>query len=341
MTLSKRTRIISLLLATVVAALSMSACAKKEGGGSGSDGDGDEKSNYTMSMGVVLSTDRTSKGSAQCVSTVAAVITDKDSRIVDCSIDCAQNKMDISAGTVETGQAYKTKREQGADYGLADASGIGKEWYEQASFFAEYVKGMDEKKVSGIDIGDGGEALGADLKAGCTIDISDMKKALLKALQSGDASVSISSDKEPTLKLAMQTYDTSSKSATENSSGIAAMYTDFCAVAETDGRIDGAIIDSAEPKIAFNKSGEPGEITYSGTKLEQGKDYGMLIASTIGKEWYEQIEFFCSHIKGMSADEVAAISVKKDGKTDDETLISGCTVSVDKYIKAVTKAMRG
>lgn len=342
MTASKKLRIASLLLSLSLSAAALGSCSKADNKNNDNNNNGDSaKSNYTLSMGVVLSTDRTAKGSAQCVSTVAAVITDKDSKIVDCYIDCAQNKMDISDGTVKTGQEYKTKNELGSDYGLAEASSIGKEWYEQAKYFAEHIKGMDEKKVSGIGVGDGGQATEVDLSSGCTIDISDMKKAVLKALSSDDAAVKLTSDKAPELKVSVTTYDSSSKSATEDSGGIAAMYTDFCALAVTDGRIDGAVVDSAEPKIAFNKSGEPRDITYDGTKLEQEEDYGMLIASTIGKEWYEQSEFFCNYIKGMSADEVSAIATGSDGKPDEADLLSGCTISVDKYIKAVVKALRG
>lgn len=334
MSFTKETRIFSLIFSLIFIVSSMSACSKGKDKNDGGDTGGGDKENYTLSMGIVLSTDSTKKGSAESTSTVAAVILDKDSKIIECKIDCAQNKMNIADGTVKTGQEYKTKDELGDDYGLKDASSIGKEWDDQVDFFEDYVEGMDR---SGVDAASSDDA---DLSAGCTIDISDMKKALLKAMDNKDTASVFTSDAEPDLCLSVVTYDTSSKSATENSSGIAAMYTDFCALAVTDGRIDGAVIDSAEPKITFDKSGEAENITFAGTKLEQGKDYGMLAASGIDKEWYEQAAFFCDHIKGMNADEVAAIAVNSNGKAESADLSAGCTVAVDKYIKSVTKAFK-
>ncbi len=340
MILSKKVRFISLVAAVAVSALALSSCSKNKENGDNSHKGDESKTSYTLSIGIELSTDSTSKGKAQVDATFAAVILDKDMRILDCYIDCAQNKMSLDDGTVETGGEYKTKMERGDEYGMEDASPIGEEWDDQAEFFADYVKGMNADEVNAIAIGNGGAAEDADLKAGCTIDVTDMKKALVKAVSDKKGAAVFTSDTAPELKVAAITYDTSSKSATENSGGAAAMYTDFCAAAVTNGRIDGAVIDTVEPKITFDKTGAIEDITYSGTKQEQGKDYGMSGVSGIGKEWYEQAAAFCDYIKGMTADEVAAIGTGDDGKPTDADLKAGCTVSVDSYIKTVTKALR-
>ena len=80
---------------------------------------------------------------------------------------------------------------------------------------------------------------------------------------------------------------------------------------------------------------------YSGTKRELGNDYGMKAASKIGKEWYEQQEYFCNYIKDMTEDEVDAVSTDADGKPKEADLLSGCTVAVKDYITAVKTAMKG
>ena len=75
-----------LLLACMM--LSLAAC-----GSSGSE--------YKLGMGVDLSTDSSKENNAQVDATVAAVVTDKDGKIVACRLDVAQSKMDVTGGAVD------------------------------------------------------------------------------------------------------------------------------------------------------------------------------------------------------------------------------------------------
>ena len=90
---------------------------------------------YTLGMGVSLSTASSKEGNAQVDATVAAVVLDAEGKIVACRVDCAQSKMDVTDGAVDTAKEFKTKMELGPDYGMLVASPIGAEWDAQAKAF--------------------------------------------------------------------------------------------------------------------------------------------------------------------------------------------------------------
>ena len=57
---------------------------------------------YKLGMGVSVSTAYTAEGHAQVDATVATVVLDAEGKIVVCRLDCAQNKMDVEDGEVNT-----------------------------------------------------------------------------------------------------------------------------------------------------------------------------------------------------------------------------------------------
>ena len=133
--------------------------------------------------------DADTDGQGQVSSTVAAVLVDSEGKIVDCKIDVAQNKIAVKAdGTFETeGVTFKSKQELKEAYNMKGASAIGKEWYEQADAFAQYVVGMtaDEVKAIAIDTAEGshGGPADADIAASCTIGVGDMIEAIAQAVE--------------------------------------------------------------------------------------------------------------------------------------------------------------
>ncbi len=301
---------------------------------------------YKLGMGVQADTANSKDGTAQVDATFAAVIIDESGKIVDCYIDAAQNKMSVADGIAEKGQAYQTKQELGTDYGMKDVSGISKEWNEQADFFAGYVKGMTGDEVSAIktETNDAGTLVAADedLYAGCTIGVTDMIQAVAKACKD-DQAYSFQSTSNPTLQFAATTEDASSKDATDEADGLAAMYTTFTAVVENDGRVLACCVDTIEPKIAFGADGTIGEITFGGSKRELKDDYGMKDISSIGKEWYEQEKAFADYVAGKTPEEVAGIETQQNDSGNmvakDADLYAGCTVSIDQWIAVLEKAL--
>ena len=79
---------------------------------------GEKTAEYKLGMGVELSTASSKENNAQVDATVAAVVLDASGKIVQCRIDVAQNKMDVTGGAVDTAKTFETKMELGSRYGM-------------------------------------------------------------------------------------------------------------------------------------------------------------------------------------------------------------------------------
>ena len=126
-------------------------------------------------MGVFVDTSSSTDGKVDIELTAAAVILDESGKIVSCKIDTAQNQLSVADGILGDAPEFLTKAERGDDYNMRGVSGIGKEWYEQAEAFENYVVGKTADEVTSIDTAD------ADLLAGCTINTSGIISTVAKA----------------------------------------------------------------------------------------------------------------------------------------------------------------
>ena len=114
---------------------------------------------------------------AQVDVSIVALTTDADHRVTSAVADMAEPALTVvSDGGVTAPDLVKTKLELGEDYGMRGASALGKEWYEHSEGFCNALKGKTRTEIAGLSGGD------ADLKALCTIDITDLQKAALDAL---------------------------------------------------------------------------------------------------------------------------------------------------------------
>ena len=104
---------------------------------------------------------------------------------------------------------------------------------------------------------------------------------------------------------------------------------------DSDGRVTSAIGDMAEPALTVMSDGNVMAPDAVKTKLEQGDSYGMRGASSLGKEWYEHSEGFCSYLKGKTAAEIAKLPVEGS----DADLAALCTIDVTDLQKAAAKAL--
>lgn len=113
---------------------------------------------------------------------LGAVTVDGNNTVTGCFADTLQVKMSIQAGVFTTvSGAVETKRAMGDAYGLKKASGIGKEWYEQAQAFDAYAVGKTATQLSGLTLDSDGKT---DAISGCTVGISGMLKNTVKAINS-------------------------------------------------------------------------------------------------------------------------------------------------------------
>ena len=280
-------------------------------------------------------------GLAHAASLVVAVLVGEDGKILACDIDAAQTKINFSAeGKILTDKAttFKSKQDLGTEYGMGKASGIGKEWNEQANAFAAYVIGKTVDEVKGIAVNEEGAPTGADLASSVTIKIGDFIKAVEKAVTNAKDLGAKSTDN---LGLAVATDIAKSKDATAEEAGLAQAYSTYAAVTtDTDGKITSCYLDGSQSNVNFDAKGViTSDLTAAPkTKQELGYDYGMKKASGIGKEWFEEADAFAAYVKGKTASEVKGIAVDTEGKATDADLISSVTVRVSPLIAIVEKA---
>ena len=319
-----------LLLACMM--LSLAAC-----GSSGTE--------YKLGMGVSLSTDSSKDNQAQVDATVATVVTDKDGKIVLCRLDVAQSKMDVTGGAVEADKTFKTKMELGDDYGMVAYGNAIAEWYDQAKAFESYVVGKTAAEVEGIEtvVNDTGHNVATDeaLLAGCTMDITAFKAAVVKACND-EKGASFKAGKDFTLGVAAITEAADSTPVGEKDAQVK-MYTNYgAAVVDKDGKILAALTDATQPVITADKDGKITDATFKGTKRELGADYGMVAYGNAIAEWDAQAKAFADYTVGKTASEVAGLEtvVNDSGHnvTTDETLLASCTMDISGMMAVIALA---
>lgn len=117
---------------------------------------------------------------AQLDFTAVALTVDSDGRVTSAVGDMTEPAMTVSAdGGVSAPDSVRSKLEQGDEYGMRQASKLGKEWYEHSEGFCDYLKGKTAAEIAAIPT-DGSDA---DLAALCTISVDDLQKAAGKALE--------------------------------------------------------------------------------------------------------------------------------------------------------------
>ena len=120
---------------------------------------------------------------------MVAVTVDSNGKVVGAYIDQAQTKVNFNAQgvlTTDVSILQKTKVELGDNYGMKQASGIGKEWYEQAAALGSWMLGKTAQQVMAMKTKQGGDHPGipdeADLTSSVTITVTDILAAFNKAV---------------------------------------------------------------------------------------------------------------------------------------------------------------
>ncbi len=322
-------KIISVFCAFVCVLICLSSCRSTEGNIDNATEESDtNKESYSLYLGVYQD-HNASEGKAKFASTFAAIICDEKGKIVDCVFDATENNMSLEAGLSQNQPDLRSKNEQGLEYSMKSASAIGKEWYEQARHFADFLIGMTMDEAEDVD---GGEA---ELMAGCTININGFKSAIDEADDQENA-VTFESTTKPKAAVAVVNSSDGSKDATDSSDGVASLRSTYAAVAKSGNKIAAANIEETEAKAYFDQSGLISSLEKSEGKRDIGYSYGMKGASEIGLEWFEQVRNFEKYIVGLTPDEVGAIDMNGDYSADD-SLLAGCTIKINDFVKAVVK----
>lgn len=326
--MTKMKKLIAAGLASVLA-VSLAACSGGVQSDTLSNANSTDSSAVKTGYSVISTISDVTETTLTIDSVCAAVLVDTDGKIIDCKIDQAHIKPDLTQNSGDVAD-LRSKLEKQEDYALRSASAIQKEWYEQIAAFEEFAKGKTSEEIINC-VGDNGYASGTDLKASCTINVSDISQAVANAVESAQDLGAASTD---TLRLAVSTEKNSSSNETN------LQYDSYYAVVtlNSDGVITSCLIDASQAKCTIADGVfTTTECTFA-TKKELKEDYAMRGVSQIGEEWYEQAAAFEAFAKGKTAAEITA-AVGNDGYTSDADLSAGCTIDISSIVSNLSKAM--
>lgn len=333
-------KVIALLLIATMAFGLLTGCGKKADTASTTS---PVKTGLAVVNSLEKSTSATADadGLAEVDSFIVAVLVGSDGKITDCKIDASQAKINFSAEgkiTTDISTVFPTKQELKEGYNMKSSSAIGKEWYEQANAFAEYVVGKTVDDVKGIAVTDKGVAGDADLAASITVHIGDFIGGVEKAVANAQELGASKGDK---LGLGVNTDMASSKDVAADAAGLAQAYSYYTATTfDKDGKITSCVIDASQGNVNFDATGTiTTDLTVAPqTKQELKEAYDMKKASSIGKEWYEQANAFADYVKGKTVADVKGIALTDAGVAADADLAASVTVHVGAFQTVIDKA---
>ena len=280
---------------------------------------------------------------AQVDSVIAVAAFDAEGRVVDVVIDTAQTRVNFDEElqvASDPAAEIKTKVELGDDYGMIKASDIGVEWYEQIAALEEWMVGKTVAEIKALSLTEQGAPDDVDLAASVTITVTDYIAALEKA---NNTAVSV----EPgAVSLGLGHKVSIGRSVGYTMAGeteilplgqVDVVITGV--VFDADGKVAGVLIDTAQTRVNFDAEGlvTSDRAALYPTKKELGDDYGMIRASEIGVEWYEQIAALEEWMIGKTVEEIKAMQLL-DGTPDEADLVSLVTITVQDYIYVVEEA---
>jgi len=248
---------------------------------------------------------------------------------------------------------YPTKVERGDDYGMAKVSSIKKEWYQQIAEFEKWMIGktVDQIKALKVKQRDASHPAVPDvpeLTSLVTITVQDYIAAVEEAYKNA---VEV---QKGVAKLGLGHVVSIEKSkgyaAPEDKETLPVAQVDAVIAAtafDKDGKVIRTLIDTAQTKVQYSKDGKvTSDKTVPGkTKKELGDAYGMGNASTIKKEWYQQVAELEKWMAGKTVDQIKAMKTKQRDAAhpavpDVPELTSLVTITVQDYIAAVEESYK-
>lgn len=289
-------------------------------------------------------------GAAQADVVIAAVGFDKDGKVASIKIDNAQTKVEYNEdGSLKSDPAaeYKTKQEKGPEYGMIKASTIGREWNQQIEALAAWMQGKTVEEIKAMKTKQGADEAHpavpdeADLATSVSITVQDYIAVVEEAYQNA-VDVAEGADE---VGLGVDIAIGKSAGKTADKAAAAQVDTTISAVALKGDKVAAAILDVVQAKVAYDADGKitSDKVAEVPSKNELGADYGMIKASKIGKEWFEQAKALADWTVNKTAAEVAAIPAEeKDGKVivTDADLATSVSVGISDYLTVFDEAIQ-
>ena len=188
-------------------------------------------------------------------------------------------------------------------------------------------------------------AMTASLLVGCTGPIVVIENPTGNAETKENMEVAETTEVEEVTEGAVKTGFAVSATMSGESAGEkdGSTTTDVSLVAVTvteAGVIESCSIDAIQGKVTFDANGkvtsEAGAVL---SKKELGDDYGMRVASPIGKEWDEQVEAIEAYAVGKTVEELKTMAIDENGVVKDADLASGATIYMGSFIWAIEAAV--
>jgi len=298
-------KLISLLMILTVVLTALVGCGDKA----------PVEKDYSLSIGVVVTEDLAKNKITQ---TAATVVTDAEGKIVLCRLDC----VDFTAKYGDDGALITTAPTSKAslgDYYMMDAGS----WASQGKALEGYVVGKTQAEVAAIAL-DGGKLTDTDLKASCSIDVSDMLKAIDNAFKNQQKTAFKTAS---TALTAGMNLSSAVKDSSKDDSKNVKLTTDYASVVLADGVVVAAILDTAEPELkGITDETGAASLSFAGTKRAQGDSYGIMPAGT----WFAQADAYAKSAVGKTASDIATIA--SEG-------VAGCTIYAGGYKAGIEAAV--
>ncbi len=142
----------------------------------------------TLKLGVVTSqtnkdASEEANGEIEIATTVVATALDAEGKVIVAKTDVAAAKLAFDAKGVsatDATAAIATKYEQGDNYNMVAYGGAKLEWYKQADAFSGALVGKNATEIGAL-VAEDGKGVADIQTAGCTIYVTDLVKAAVKA----------------------------------------------------------------------------------------------------------------------------------------------------------------
>ena len=307
------------------------------GCGSANTGNSDNETEKSYKAGVASYTTVSAKdvtdgaGSAEVITTYAAVVVDAEGVIKYVHFDTAQNKAAIDGEGKITIAAADTKRELGENYGMSTYAKTN-EWDKQVAHLENYMVGKNIADVVAMELDGAFHSVDADVLSGCTIGLNEFVMSLEKASQNlvevtGAVHAYAGSD-----------TTVSAKDVTDGAGSAEVVTTFGLVLTDAEDKVVFASFDTAQNKAAIDGEGKVA-IEAASTKKELGDNYGMGKYAANG-EWYKQINHLESTMIGKTVAEFTGAALDDAGKSLDADVLSGCTVHVSEFVEVVNSSFK-
>lgn len=260
----------------------------------------------TLTVGVSTSNDGIS-----FTETVAAIITEADGTVHMARLDAITYVPKFDSYGAPVAEIPTALSEKG---GTA---------YDELRFFEEYIVGKTVSEILAIPLDNEGRAKDAELRGGCSLSLTDYIGAIEKADKNEYKTAFRSKNLDFALAISLDV----SSDAENNTYTLTG---NFAAVAGWKDTVAAAIIDANEVTLSTDQASAITDVSYKGTKLEQGDGYNMKTYNpyAIG-EWYEQAADYVANLKRTKL---------AGSETEFPEHTAGCTIGTDEIRAALAKA---